>query len=467
MKYIFIILTICFCIISCENGCDFNQGTNDSTAMVNTLLEKGKVLVETNSDSSLVILLDAVDYSKGCKDADTKYELYKTISQIYEKKNLSEQQQSYQLMMAEIAHNTNDIFKEADAYQRMSTTSMVQGSFDKAIAEAKKAFNLSPKDSLEFKAQTAILLSQIYLQKAETDSMRHYLDKALEIYPKIANTELYVLSKVYALYTEGKTSKIDEIVSEYQSNTNIHLKAELTRLKMDIDEEKEDWKDAFSDASKLLVLTDSISSEEASASMARIHELQHEQQMEKSKSERLAERTRLYLIIISILSLLLVITLCALFYRKKAIKAHEKELEAMRLADEAQMNESVAKEENIQLHKLYYEHLYAIILPILNARRGKTGHIDLEESSWKLIESNTDMVLPGFTTKLKKSHPSLSLEDLRFCCMLMMRVPNAILADVYGIAASSVAIKKQRMKKKLDTDIHEQTIEDYLNKYVL
>jgi DNA-binding CsgD family transcriptional regulator len=49
----------------------------------------------------------------------------------------------------------------------------------------------------------------------------------------------------------------------------------------------------------------------------------------------------------------------------------------------------------------------------------------------------------------------------------MMRVPNALLADVYSISPSSVSVRKQRMKKKLDSDVQNQTIENYLNQYIL
>lgn len=186
--------------------------------------------------------------------------------------------------------------------------------------------------------------------------------------------------------------------------------------------------------------------------------------MEFQRAERQAERARLYVVIIVVLLLLLAASMAGLFYRRKARIAHDKEMEAMRLSEVAQTNENLAREENIKLQRLYYEHLFAIILPILNAHRGKSGHINLEESSWELIEKNTDMVLPGFTARLRGHHPTLATEDVRFCCLLMMRVPNVLLADIYGIAPSSVSVRKQRMKKKLD--IQNQTIENYLNQYI-
>ena len=200
--------------------------------------------------------------------------------------------------------------------------------------------------------------------------------------------------------------------------------------------------------------------------MARIHVLQHEQQMANMRAEQEAERVQMLTVVVIILLLLLAAAIAGLTYRRKARIAHARELEAMRLSEVAQENENMVREENIKLQQLYYEHLFAIILPILNANRGKSGHINLEESSWELIEKNTDMVLPGFTTRLRRQHPTLTTEDVRFCCLLMMRVPNSLLADVYGIASSSVAVRKQRMKKKLDSDVQNQTIENYLHQYV-
>ena len=77
------------------------------------------------------------------------------------------------------------------------------------------------------------------------------------------------------------------------------------------------------------------------------------------------------------------------------------------------------------------------------------------------------MVLPKFTSMLRKNHPSLDDEDVRFCCLVAMQVPNPVIASVYGIAPSSVSVRKQRMKKKLDEAIANETLEHYLSKYCL
>lgn len=452
-----LILAIC---MACHND------DNHDVKKAQSILEKGLALKEENCDSALVILLNAVD---GCEDADPlfKYDLFKAVSELYEAKNLSDQQQQYQRLMCQVAHEMNDRQKEADAHLRMSMTNLVVGKLDDALLDAREASLLSLPDSLEFKANCMLMQSQVFLQHEEMDSVAYFLNEAQRIFPPICQEELFRLANAYVLSQKGERNQLEKLVNDYKGDGSVFLGAELTRLLMSVHENAGDFHKAYSDACDLLQLTDSISQTEVSESMARIHELQHDRQMERNRAERASERTRLYIVIIVVLVLLLAITVVALVFRKRAIVARTHELEAMRLADSALSNEAIAKEENVKLQKLYYEHLYAIILPILNANRGKTGHINLEESSWKLIEDNTEMVIPGFTSKLRRNHPALSVEDVRFCCMIMMRVPNPILADVYGIAPSSVAIRKQRMKKKLDADIHEQTIENYLGQYLV
>jgi hypothetical protein len=424
-------------------------------------------------DSALVSLLNELDKCQESGDHEKRFKLYSQIAAEYEKKNLTDLQKQYQQKMlseAEAISTINNVYGHrlmAEALQQLATAHMVEGSLDSASIEAHQAYQLAPKDTLDFRAQTLLLLAQIHLMAEEGDSVEHYITEAKRIYPKVVQTDLYRITHAYGLNLQNRNEDLMAVLPSYISQSGIHGQAELTRLLMNQHEEANQWQNAYDDAINLMDITDSIARSETSENMARIHELQHERQMEFQRAERKAEQARLYVIIIAVLLLLLAAAVAGLFYRRKARIAHDKELEAMRLSEAAQANENLVREENIKLQRLYYEHLYAIILPILNAHRGKSGHINLEESSWELIEKNTDIVLPGFTSRLRRQHPTLTTEDVRFCCLLMMRVPNALLADVYGIAPSSVAVRKQRMKKKLDNDMQNQTIEDYLNQYMI
>lgn len=424
-------------------------------------------------DAELVTLLDELDRCQQLPDREKRFRLYARISQEYEKKNLTGLQKHYQQQMlgeAEAIGKNNKVrgcALEAEALQRMATTHMVEGETVSALLRARQAYELAPRDTADFRAQTLLLMAQIHLANGDGDSVLHYTDLATRIHPAVAETDLYRITHAYGLSLQERYGQMVALLPGYIAQSGIHGQAELMRLLMYRHEDSQQWQDAYADAIRLMDITDSIAKGENSENMARIHALQHERQMEHQRAEREAERARMYVAVSVVLLLLLAASVAGLSYRRRARIAHARELEAMRLSEVAQTNENEVRQENIKLQRLYYEHLYAIILPILNANRAKSGHINLEESSWELIEKNTDMVLPGFTTRLRKQHPTLTPEDVRFCCLIMMRVPNALLADVYGIAAPSVATRKQRMKKKLDTEVQSQTIENYLNQYII
>ena len=246
---------------------------------------------------------------------------------------------------------------------------------------------------------------------------------------------------------------------------------EQLSLLVDIEERQGRLRQALDDARLLLALTDSVAAREASESMARIHQLQHEEQMQLAAARQETLKAKARARIWGLLALLLAVVAAALaavvLLRRRVAVARQAELEALRLAEDAQRSEAETRALNEDLQRRYYEHLYAILLPILNAKRSSSGHIDLNEKSWQLIEENTDLVLPRFTRQLRRNHASLTDEDVRFCCLVAMRVPNPVMANIYGIAPSSVAVRKQRMKKKLDECVVNETLETYLSKYSL
>lgn len=468
-------LLLLLCTTACGRLGTANQLRGDSTEVTLRLLDDGRELLRADeTDSALSVLLDAVDYSCGCTDHAVRYDLYGLVAAQYERKNLSEHQQRFQRMMLSEAEalsrqgETGEAErKQSEAHWRIATTSMVMGQLDKAATEAKRAYELAAPDTLDYRAETLLLLCQIYLQEERTDSAAHFLHEAERIYPKVTGTDLYRLSHAYVVSGEGKREEAMRLIEDYAKLSDLYTAAELLRLKASLHKKAGQWREATAAGEQLLTLTDSISAEETSASTARIHKLQHERRVAQMQQEQQAQRTTFLVVIIVVLALLLAACIVALVLRRRVRIAHTRELEALQLAEAAQAEEAQLRVEHVQMQALYYENLYAIIRPILDARRGKTGHIDLEEKSWALIERHTDRVMPGFTAKLRQNNPSLSQEDVRFCCLIMMRVPNAILADVYGISSSSIAMRKQRMKKKFDDFVQEQTLENYLNQFGL
>lgn len=440
-------------------GCSLNSTQTEIECL---LVEADSLQERGNNDRALLLLLDAVDASKKIADADIRYNIFRCVADAYERKALYSLQQDYQMRMLDEAKILKDRTKQAETMQRMALTSNALGETAEALTQVVEAYRLAPKDTADFRAQSLLLASQFCLGLEQTDSAEYYLHEAEKVWPKVNTTDLYRLTNVYLLSAKGMDVEIEETVNGYIPLENIFAEVELLRFLIYSQKSMGKNDEALVTAERMLELSDSIRQLESSESTARIHSLQHDVQNERHIAEMASAQSRFMVVTIVVLSLLLAAAITALVYRKRSIVAHEKEMEAMKLAEVAQYGEEQARQENIALHKRYYEHLYAIILPILNAQRSKSGHINLEEDSWILIEKNTDMVLPHFTSRLRHNHPTLSTEDIRFCCLIAMRVPNSILADIYGIAPSSVAVRKQRMKKKFDTLISNQTLESYL-----
>ncbi len=444
----------------------------DSTAIVQRLYDTAILLrEEQNVDSTLAVMLMAADYAPGCKDRESCYNLYHALAQAYERKNLFDLQEKSLLRKLDAAQAMGDAGKSATTLFELGVSRYAQNDDAQAMKYLEQACHESPADSARLRAQCQLMRCQVFLQTEETDSVEVALQQAREDFPPIAKEEAYHLSEVYMLNNTGREREAEEKARRYMEADSIHAQIELLRVLLEIHKENGNATEALEDARLLMELSDSVAQMEASASMANIHRLQHEEQMKlaAANEQMLMEKSRA-----RIWSLLALLTLVAsvsaiavVVFRRKAVTARQAELDALRLAEDAQSCEAETRALNEDLQKRYYEHLYAILLPIINAKRTSNGHIDLNEKSWQLIEENTDLVLPRFTLQLRKNHPSLSDEDVRFCCLVAIRVPNPVIANIYGIASSSVAVRKQRMKRKLDESLVNETLETYLTHYGL
>ena len=424
-----------------------------------------------DADSAFSLLLRAEPYLNGCGNKAVKYSYYDQMARLYEQKNLfALQEKALGKKRAEIT-GPDSVFKMASTDYELGVSKFAQENFEGASRSLNDAILHSPPDSVNFIAQCYVMLSQVYLQNQQPDSVGIALENARRVCQGITQDPLFRLSEIYMLHGVGESASAVQKVKSYLPSSGLYEKIELLNILAAIHEQQGKQQMAIDDLKQIIEYNDSAALIEASETTAKIHRLRHEEQIRLAKSEqesiRAVSRARIIALACLLLAVIAVATALTLWLRRRALRARQAELEALRLAEDARAGEAEVKALNQELQKRYYDHLYAIILPILNAERTKTGYIDLKEKSWRLIETNTDLVLPHFTTKLRKNHPSLGDEDVRFCCLVAMQVPNPIIANVYGIAPSSVSVRKQRMKKKLDEGVINETLESYLYKYSL
>lgn len=474
MKHTFYILTMLFVVITaCEPSRQrMAYDGKDTTETVSRLLDTSEMLYKQHeTDSALTLMLTAADYAKGCHDPQVNYQLFQALSSAYEKKNLFHLQEKYLVRQLEAAQSMDDTGKTALILFTLGVSRYTQGDNDQAISYLDKALTQAPSDSTEFRAKCQLMRCQVFLQTEDIDSVVSSLRQAQAIYPPIAQKDIFHLSEVYMLNNTGRYDEAEKKINQYAQTDSLYARIEELSLLQSIHERRGQTLQAFKDAKLLLELNDSAAQREASEAMTSIHQLQHEEQMKLASARQQTMKAQAQARMWGLLAVSAIVlagaVVAIVVFRRRAVVAHQAELEALRLAEDAQSSEAEVRALNEDLQRRYYEHLYAILLPILNAKRTHTGHIDLNEKSWQLIEENTNLVLPKFTYHLRKNHSSLSDEDVRFCCLVAMKVPNPVIANIYCIAPSSVAVRKQRMKRKLEESVMNETLETYLSKYSL
>lgn len=71
------------------------------------------------------------------------------------------------------------------------------------------------------------------------------------------------------------------------------------------------------------------------------------------------------------------------------------------------------------------------------------------DKDWKMLIVNFEEVHPGFFSRLKKTHPRLSSNDIKHCACIKMNFGTKEIARFFNIKDSSVQISRVRLKKKM------------------
>lgn len=80
-------------------------------------------------------------------------------------------------------------------------------------------------------------------------------------------------------------------------------------------------------------------------------------------------------------------------------------------------------------------------------------------NDWKFFKEAFNNADKGFLDKVKKAHPNLTPNDLRFCAYLRLNLSSKEIAPLLNISTKSVETKRYRLRKKLNLSHYENLIE--------
>mgnify|MGYP000416357782 FL=1 len=111
----------------------------------------------------------------------------------------------------------------------------------------------------------------------------------------------------------------------------------------------------------------------------------------------------------------------------------------------------------------YYKRLNALTVPILMKSQNSQGAMHMKKEEWDIIIQNTNACFNDFTLRLEKAYPQLTLEEIRFACLLKMEFSLSLLSEIYHIAKGSISRKKMRLKEKMQ--IENMTLDDFIKQF--
>lgn len=258
-------------------------------------------------------------------------------------------------------------------------------------------------------------------------------------------------------------------------------KAAVYRTMSQLMQEKGDFKRASYYLEQSLLYRDSLDYDNHEEYMGNLNAFQEHdrQQRELAQAEEAyTRRTSRFNQAINVFGLFVLVALLLFIrtYRKKKkiqeqlYEEHNSRLDLMarQQAAELKLLQEKKEKEAMEIEKLnqsinFYKRLNTLTIPILMKTQNAQGAIHLEEEEWDIIVKNTDACFDGFTTRLKKRFPDLTLDEIRFACLLKMEFSIHMLSNIYHIAKPSISRKKMRLKEKMG--IEDMNLDDFIQQF--
>lgn len=93
----------------------------------------------------------------------------------------------------------------------------------------------------------------------------------------------------------------------------------------------------------------------------------------------------------------------------------------------------------------------------------------IKEEQWPSITNTINVLYNNYAVRLQAEYPIFTGEDIRYCCLIELRLSTSNIGTLMAVSSTSVSKRKQRIKEKM-TKVNsglfsEQSLENYLWNY--
>ena len=381
----------------------------------------------------------------------------------------------------DIANELGDSTLIAEALHELAELRIAEKNYESAGRRLSKALSILPQQNSLARAEYNKDLGRVCLATERLDSALSYADIALQNGQSTEFEQTCNILKGNIYLKMHRLKDAERLFLKDIDRLSLREKQDVYHKISLLKKEENDFRAACEYAEKSIACRDSLEADNKAGYISNMNAFQeHERQQRRiaRMNLELSEQELSYYRLAILLSLTLFLGVSVVFRIKQAkkkveVSLKEKELDMVRLQNSQWETEiKYLKEkhdrEAIEIESLnqsveYYKRLNALTVPILMKSQNSQGAMHLKKEEWDIIMQNTDACFNDFTLRLKDTYPQLTLEEVRFACLLKMEFSLSLLSEVYHIAKGSISRKKMRLKEKMQ--IENMTLDDFIKQF--
>ncbi|MEM1002865.1 MAG: tetratricopeptide repeat protein, partial [Bacteroidota bacterium] len=355
-------------------------------------------------------------------------------------------------------------------------------SLDQAETYYKKALSIAENyELLDIQAFVWSNLGAIYTKKGELKIAREEINRAL-----VFNKNQYDINNIlsnYIAFIELELKSKNRRAALNYANKGLALadsiksmdsKSKFILFRSEIYGERGNYRRAYEDLNRYVVLNDSLTKVNNSKQIDELKIIYETEQKEKEliiqqneikllKERQQRAEIQKWFIIITLLGIM-AFTIAVIYGLRQKMKRN-------RLIRE-QLDKSLGfKEKELTTHALHLAHKNEILLDLkkqlkeLKTKGTNTyqyqkiiNNINLDinnDNNWQQFRSYFEEVHKDFNSKILKTYPEVSNNDLRLMSLLKMNLSSKEIANILNISIEGVKKARYRLRKKLNLSTEE------------